>query len=252
MVEQHSMTEADVSGVSEAMIFHHNFVDVQQSFKSTKNKRNDFGNYQYRNVEAMLQDLKPLLKPYNFSVSFDDEVILIGERYYVKATAFITDGFNTKAASAYAREDEHKKGMDVAQVTGASSTYARKYALAGLLGVDDGTNDPDSKDNSKSAGKATQSGGMRLATAKQIEWINNTAAREFDLDNQEDIDEAVKSILTMPASKVPMSKVKDAVDKITKEGEQMRNDAAKAHTTALTPSDIANLEGSLSIDDMPC
>lgn len=119
------------------------FCEIQQTLKSPKDSRNEFGKYNYRTCSAILEAVKPLLGPATLIVS--DELVLIGERYYIKATATYTnkDEGETFAATAYAREPLDKRGMDEAQITGASSTYARKAALSGLFAIDDSSNDPD-------------------------------------------------------------------------------------------------------------
>ena len=119
------------------------FSEIQQTLKSPKDSRNEFGKYNYRTCSAILEAVKPLLGSATLTVS--DELVLIGERYYIKATATYTnkDEGETFTATAYAREPLDKKGMDEAQITGASSTYARKAALSGLFAIDDSSNDPD-------------------------------------------------------------------------------------------------------------
>ncbi|MCK6810645.1 ERF family protein [Enterobacter bugandensis] len=115
--------------------FYERLADIQAHLNAPKNQYNSFGKYKYRSCEDILEGVKPLLKGLFLSIS--DEIVLIGDRYYVKATATITDGENSHSASAMAREEENKKGMDAAQVTGATSSYARKYCLNGLFGIDD-------------------------------------------------------------------------------------------------------------------
>lgn len=119
------------------------FSEIQQTLKSPKDSRNELGKYNYRTCSAILEAVKPLLGPATLIVS--DELVLIGERYYIKATATYTnkDEGETFTATAYAREPLDKRDMDEAQITGASSTYARKAALSGLFAIDDSSNDPD-------------------------------------------------------------------------------------------------------------
>ena len=117
-------------------------INIQSELKAPKSQYNSFGKYQYRNAEDILEAVKPLLKKNNCHLTITDEIILIGDRYYVKATAEITNGTEVVATSALAREEESKKGMDSAQLTGATSSYARKYALNGLFCIDD-TKDSD-------------------------------------------------------------------------------------------------------------
>ena len=119
-------------------------MNVQNELKVPKNNKNTFGNYKFRNAEDILEALKPLLKKYNATVIITDDVVTTGNRYYIKATVkFIdTETGETIETSALAREDETKKGMDSSQITGSTSSYARKYALNGLFAIDD-TKDSD-------------------------------------------------------------------------------------------------------------
>ena len=118
---------------------HQKLAAIQAALKAPKSQFNKFGGYKYRKAEDILEAVKPLLKEYGCTLTCTDELQLIGDRYYIKATATITnseDGVSV-STTAYAREEEEKKGMDGSQVTGASSSYARKYALNGLLCIDD-------------------------------------------------------------------------------------------------------------------
>lgn len=125
------------------MTFQQKVVAVQSELKAPKNQYNSFGEYKYRSCEDILEGVKPLLKKYGLYLKLSDAVELIGDRYYIKATATLYDGDNCISTSAYAREALEKKKSDVSQVTGAASSYARKYALNGLLAIDD-TKDADS------------------------------------------------------------------------------------------------------------
>lgn len=119
---------------------------IQVELKAPKNLYNSFGRYKYRNAESILEAAKPLCAKHGCTLTVSDEVILIGSRYYIKATATVQDkDGNAASATALAREDETKKGMDGAQITGTSSSYARKYALNGLFCIDD-TKDPDTNE----------------------------------------------------------------------------------------------------------
>ena len=118
--------------------------NIQVELKAPKNLYNSFGKYKYRNAESILEAAKPLCAKHGCTLTVSDEVILIGNRYYIKATATVQDkDGNAASTTALAREDETKKGMDGAQITGTASSYARKYALNGLFCIDD-TKDPDS------------------------------------------------------------------------------------------------------------
>lgn len=112
---------------------------IQLELKAPKNKRNNFGGYQYRDLSGILEALKPLLKKYNCAIFLSDSVVTKVERTYIEATATIIDCEDGTQCycKGYAREDESKKGMDLSQLTGACSSYARKYALNGLLAIDD-------------------------------------------------------------------------------------------------------------------
>lgn len=119
-------------------------ITIQKELKAPKKQFNKFGNYKYRSCEDILEAVKPLVTKEGCALVITDEIVEIGERYYVKATATITDTKDDTSisVSAYAREPEDKKGADVSQITGAASSYARKYCLNGLFLIDD-TKDAD-------------------------------------------------------------------------------------------------------------
>ena len=137
------------------MEFIEKIVAIQSELKAPKGQYNSFGKYNYRSCEDILEGVKPLLAKHGLVLTIQDSIDLIGDRFYVKATATITDGKEQLSTSAYARESLDKKGMDASQVTGATSSYARKYALNGLLAIDD-TKDADTMDNSKKTVQQTQ------------------------------------------------------------------------------------------------
>lgn len=117
-------------------------VNIQGRLKAPKNQRNSFGNYNYRSCEDILESVKPLLSEHNLTVNLTDETIQLGDLYFIQATAVISDGDKSIAVKAQAGINPNKKGMDLAQSFGASSSYARKYALNGLFLIDD-TKDAD-------------------------------------------------------------------------------------------------------------
>ena len=120
---------------------------IQQGLKAPKGQYNSFGKYHYRSCEDILEAVKELLGDQSCILNISDEIILIGERYYVKATATLTNSEGKSvSSSAFAREPIDKKGMDESQITGMASSYARKYALNGLFCIDD-TKDADTMDN---------------------------------------------------------------------------------------------------------
>ena len=114
-------------------------IEVQNKLKVPKSQYNNFGKYNYRNAEDILEAVKPILENAGATIFIKDSIELIGDRFYVKATVSFVDieSGNVIETSALARESEEKKGMDSAQVTGATSSYARKYCLNGLFGIDD-------------------------------------------------------------------------------------------------------------------
>ena len=110
---------------------------IQSLIKVPKGQFNSFGKYKYRSCEDIVEAVKPVINPLGFYLTLSDEVVSIGNRFYIKATARISNGTEVYESIAYAREEEVKKGMDGSQVTGAASSYARKYALNGLFAIDD-------------------------------------------------------------------------------------------------------------------
>lgn len=130
--------------MSDMNLFRSKISCIQQELKAPKNLYNSFGKYKYRNAEGILEALKPFEDKYCVFCTVSDEIAQIGDRYYIKATATIFDCESDASVSttALAREPEAKKGMDESQITGTASSYARKYALNGLLLLDD-TKDPD-------------------------------------------------------------------------------------------------------------
>lgn len=121
---------------------------IQQELKVPKKNRNTFGDYMYRNCEDILEEVKPLCAKHNAVLTIQDDVILVGDRYYIRATAILRDVDIDESilSTALAREELEKKKYDASQLTGSASSYARKYALNGLLAIDD-TKDPDNTNN---------------------------------------------------------------------------------------------------------
>lgn len=173
---------------------------IQKELKAPKNQRNNFGGYNYRSCEDIVEAVKPLLG--NCTLTMSDEIvhfsststptvvtlvdskgktyteIIGGDRYYVKATVALSNGKEEKTVSALAREEENKKGMDGSQITGAASSYARKYALNGLFAIDD-TQDADST-NTGSKPQAVSS--SRPQSAQQSQQSQTQIMQEFGMD----------------------------------------------------------------------
>lgn len=181
--------------------FRERVIALQNELKAPKSKFNSFGNYRYRSCEDILEAVKPLLAKYNMTLNLSDYVEEIGGRFYVKAVASLSDTIlkvyedGTEAADqmasiGWAREDESKKGMDGSQITGTASSYARKYALNGLLLIDD-TKDADTDEF------AQQNGARRGKTSEL-----DKAAYEREIDEQPTLTALVawwrKNVNTIP------------------------------------------------------
>ena len=148
---------------------------IQSELKAPKNQRNTFGNYNYRSAEDILEAVKPLLKKHECTMTISDTIVEVGGRVYVKATATFLDGDNKTEVCAFAREEETKKGMDAAQITGSASSYARKYALNGLFLIDD-TKDPDATND-----HGNHRGEKKSKASETIELAINLAKSEQEL-----------------------------------------------------------------------
>lgn len=141
---------------------------IQSKLKAPKGQNNNFGKYKYRSCEDILEAVKPLLD--GLVLTINDDMVLVGDRIYVKATAKITNGADCIENSGFARESLVKKGMDESQITGAASSYARKYALNGLLCIDD-TKDADHTPPSDT----------------DMTWVNAIKANQTTLEAIEDV-----------------------------------------------------------------
>jgi len=137
--------------------FYKKLIKVQSTLNAPKGQFNSFGKYNYRSCEDIMGALKPLLAAEGLFQFITDDVDVIGNRHYVKATVTVTDGEVSVSNSALAREDESKKGMDGSQVTGAASSYARKYALNGMWNIDDSKDADTNEFREQQARQATQS-----------------------------------------------------------------------------------------------
>ena len=145
---------------------------VQAELKAPKGQRNSFGNYNYRSCEDIMEAVKPLLQKHEAALVVGDTIELIGTRFYVKATAkFIDVADGTEIENiAYAREEDSKKGMDAAQVTGAASSYARKYCLNGLFDIDD-TKDADTDEYQKQQSKGSEKPAQKPAEKAESKYV---------------------------------------------------------------------------------
>ena len=157
---------------------------IQAKLNAPKGQYNNFGKYSYRNAEDILAAVKPFVEELGVDLTISDDIVVVGERIYVKATAMLTnEKGETRQTTAFAREPQTKKGMDDSQVTGASSSYARKYALNGLFAIDD-TKDADSMDNRQQEKSTTSKPKDPLnstfgAISKQYQQRNNITEQEM-------------------------------------------------------------------------
>lgn len=176
---------------------------IQTRLVATKDKPNDFGGFTYRSAEDILAKVKPLLAENNCFITLSDEIVEVGGWHYVKATAMFTDieAGQSTFTTGFAREVESRKGNDAAQITGACSSYARKYALCGLLAIDDAKQDPDSNEQTKTRQKAEQAeeyapkkvAASKLKVLQQLAQTagvsEQTIMEEYGLAKLEDINE---------------------------------------------------------------
>lgn len=158
---------------------------IQIELKAPKDLKNNFGGYMYRSFESILESLKPVLAKHDATLIIADEVVPVGNRIYVKATATLKMGEEIVVVSAFAREEETKKGMDSSQITGAASSYARKYALNGLFLIDD-TKDSDftngiTEDRQKPERKSEQEKLAGVAAIERAKYNAQVEPRHIDL-----------------------------------------------------------------------
>lgn len=164
------------------LTFAEKVMKIQQELVAPKDLTNTYGNYKYRSCERILEAVKPLLAKYGLGLTITDEVVQIGQRYYIKATAVLWDnptssfGTNSIEVSAWAREQDSKKGMDESQITGSASSYARKYALNGLFCIDD-TKDADTNEQAEQTKKRVGDEGRSL-TKEEVEAIRAACAEK--------------------------------------------------------------------------
>lgn len=172
-------------------------ITIQSELKAPKTQVNRFGGYKYRKAEDILEAVKPLLAKQKCTLIITDDIVMVGNRIYVKATATIkNEKGEFEETTGWAREEETKKGMDGSQITGASSSYARKYALNGLFAIDDNadsdtTNTGQQDNHHQAAQQAAQTQQQSQATAQQaqpqyhpdnlaeaLEWVKRCVNRD--------------------------------------------------------------------------
>ena len=170
--------------------------EIQTHLKAPKNLYNSFGKYNYRNAEGICEAVKPLLAEHGLILTLSDELVAVGERYYVKATATICSNAEEKlSVSAFARESFDKKGMDDSQVTGTASSYARKYALNGLFLLDD-TKDADTDEYSNENNRK-----MEIVSKEQLEELKQLCKEADREESYIAKSMGVKNLAELPAEK---------------------------------------------------
>lgn len=181
---------------------------IQIELKAPKGQYNNFGKYKYRSCEDILESLKPLLEKHRVTLKVSDELVYLGERYYIKATAMLIDLDSEEdiANTAYAREEETKKGMDGSQITGTASSYARKYALNGLFCIDD-TKDADTEEYANQNKKPEK-------TVKGV-----TDIQKETLQKLYDIEELKQEVQKLNKSKLSELTIQEASELISKKKE---------------------------------
>ena len=194
------------------MNIYEKLLNIQNELKCNKGQFNKFGGYKYRSCEDILEAVKPLCQKYKVVLTLDDTLENIGERYYIKAVASIVDieqpyeelgdtiSVNCITNTAYAREEESKKGMDGSQITGTASSYARKYALNGLFSIDD-TKDADTDEFAK---QTLENDGNKKITKVQID-----ALYEVIKNNAVENDEVIAILKDKGYEKLADIKIKD-------------------------------------------
>lgn len=182
-------------------------INIQSELKAPKNQKNTFGNYQYRSAEDILEAVKPLLKKNECHLTISDEIVMVGERIYVKATARLSKGEEVVEVTAFAREEESKKGFDSSQLTGSTSSYARKYALNGLFCIDD-TKDSDftnTHGKDKVPAKKTQTPPKKANIDKEMEQAKVAVSKSKSTKDLTEVWDAFKNLQGIPEFKTLMS-----------------------------------------------
>ena len=198
--------------------------NIQNELKAPKGQFNKFGGYKYRSCEDILEAVKPICKKYKAVLVISDVLVNIGDRYYIQATARLTDIEVNKESedscisnTAYAREEESKKGMDGSQITGTASSYARKYALNGLFNIDD-TKDADTDEFTKQTQKVEEDIGD-----KKITKIQEESLYELIKNHNVEKDHVIATLKQKGYNKLAEIKTKDYMS-IVKEFENFRRD----------------------------
>ena len=193
------------------MNIHEKLITLQQNLKAPKGQYNDFGKYKYRSLEDILEAVKPLLKEHGLAIGFEDELVMIGERYYVKSTAILSDDGRMMKNVAYAREPFVQKGMNESQITGSASSYARKYAISGLLAIDDNKDADNTNKNGEPKPKAKQDEIVEMAflafEAKHNNILTEPDFFHFEFDLEMFKTAIIKEFKALPTNQASVPKI---------------------------------------------
>ena len=193
------------------MNIHEKLITLQQNLKAPKGQYNDFGKYKYRSLEDILEAVKPLLKEHGLAIGFEDELVMIGERYYVKSTAILSDDSRMMKNVAYAREPFVQKGMNESQITGSASSYARKYAISGLLAIDDNKDADNTNKNGEPKPKAKQDEIVEMAflafEAKHNNILTEPDFFHFEFDLEMFKTAIIKEFKKLPTNQASVPKI---------------------------------------------
>lgn len=206
------------------MNIYEKLAEIQTELKAPKNQYNSFGGYNYRSCEDILEAVKPLAHKYNAVVVVSDELCVKGDRYYVAAHAMLinTEEEGQITVTAYAREPDTKKGMDSSQITGASSSYARKYALNGLFAIDD-TKDRDTPEAAKEDAEREKEAAKAEEKARQKaikEFKEAALKRGFNEEEQQLL--ILKSFKGKKVSEMTLKQAQNAINRVINDTEKVR------------------------------
>lgn len=205
------------------MSIYEKLIKAQVELEAPKEKENTFGNYKYRSAEDILEAVKPINEKHGLILTLTDEPLLVGERYYIKASATLTDGEQTITVNGFAREALNRKGQDDSQITGTASSYARKYALNGLYLIDD------SKDADTNEFKQEKDNRSKAQQNNQQQQQNNQQQQQNDFGkNKQEVVRRLKAVAE--AKKIEFADAKRMVlEKTNKDLERNDKDIVPAN-----------------------
>lgn len=201
---------------------HEKLQHIQATLKAPKGQRNQFGKYNYRSLEDIVEAVKPLLAELGAYILLSDQIVQVGERYYVQARAVLSDGADEIAVLGYAREPLSRKGMDESQITGAASSYARKYAVNGLLAIDDtkdadATNKHDEKETKTKTTKPKATASAKSNTLVEQAFFNFTTEHKdeclehFEYSKEKFTTAIIKHFKALPTRKDSIKRIIETI-----------------------------------------